>query len=178
MKDWSKASLAEIVEHLEKHHLGLKEKLLEISRILEQISAGSGKKCGNIVESLQDFFAGFGPEMEKHFDREERILWPYIRQMEDFSQTGSNRPDFHYGSIKNPISLIEYEHDRIENVMLDIMRTLAGDYKLPPDTDDDFSRLYDCLRNIEKEIREHIYLENKILFPQVIELELQTMHSR
>jgi len=178
MKDWSKTSLTEFVEYLEKHHLMLKKMLLEISRLLKNEAVQHTAQLGTTLESLRDFFAEFGPEMEKHFDREERVLWPYIRQMEGFSQTGDNKPDFHYGSIKNPISLIEYEHDRIENVMLDMMHAIAGNYKLHSDIDNAVRRIYDGLQNIDKEIREHIYLEDKILFPRVIELELRTMHSR
>ena len=178
MKDWSKTSLTELVEYLEKHHLMLRKMLLEISQLLNTGVIQHRVQLGDTLESLLDFFAEFRPEMEKHFEREERILWPYIRQMESFSQTGRDKPDFDYGGVKNPISLIEYEHDRIENVMLDIMHDIAGNYKLPPDTDNAVRRIYDYMQNIDKEIREHIYLEDKILFPRVIELELRSMHSR
>lgn len=177
MNDWSKMSLIELVEYLEQHHLVLKKKLLEISRLLALVSIQYGDKYSDTLGALHDFFAKFKPEMESHFDKEEHILLPYIRQMNCFSSTGAGKPDFHYGSIKNPISLIEYDHDRVENVSLENMRTITDNYKLPPDADDDFRQLYDGLRDIEKELREHIYLENKILFPLVIEMELRLMHN-
>ncbi|MFA6426602.1 MAG: hemerythrin domain-containing protein [Phycisphaerae bacterium] len=171
-------SLVELVEYLEQRHLAMKEKLLEISLLLEEVYVRYGNKYSDVLGVLRDFFAKFKPEMESHFDKEEHILLPYIRQMDYFSSTGVGKPDFHYGGIKNPIGLMEYDHDRVESVLLEKMRAITDNYKLPSDVDDDFKQLYDGLRYIEKELREHIYLENKILFPQVIEMELRSMRSR
>ena len=167
----------ELIEHLEKHHLILKEKLVGASQLMEQIVLRYGDKHADTVRALQNFLTKFKQGMEKHFDKEEDILIPYIRQMDIFSRTGNNKPDFHYSSIKNPISLIEYEHVNVENVSLDKLRTITGNYQLPSDVGDDFKHLYEDLKSIEKELHEHIYLENSILFPQVIEMELRLMHK-
>ena len=177
MKNWSALPLMDLVEYIEKHHLILKEKLVEVSQLMEQVVLQYGDKHADTVRALQDFFKTFKPGMEKHFDKEENILIPYIRQMDVFSRTGINKPDFHYSSIKNPISLIEYEHVNVENVSLYKLRTITGNYKLPSDVDDDFKHLYDGLKYIEKELHEHINLENNILFPKVIEMELSLMHK-
>ena len=177
MKHYSNVDLTEVVDYLEKHHVVLKEKMVKVSQLLEQMIVRYEDKYGRIFGALRDFFAEIKPEMERHFDKEERILFPYIRQVDGFVTTGG-KPDFNYGSIKNPIGLIEYEHDRIENVLLINMRAIVDNYTLPPDAREDLKRFYDSVQDTEKELREHIYIENNVLFPQAIETEMRLMHSR
>ena len=116
--------------------------------------------------------------MESHFAREEHILIPYIRQMDEFDKDRGPKHQFHSGSIKNPISQLEYDHDQVENVMFDKIRTITRNYQLPASADDTFKALYDGLKDIETNISEHIDLENNVLFPLAIELELQLMHKK
>jgi len=62
--------------------------------------------------------------------------------------------------------------------MFDKLRTITNNYHLPPNAGNAFKALYDGLKDIETNISEHINLENKILFPMAIELELQLIHKR
>ena len=176
-KNWSKASLIELVEYIEQHHREMKAKLLKLQTLLEQ-AAKLHKDGHSSINSLQEFFPVFKTEMENHFAREEHILIPYIRQMDEFDKSRGPKPQFHSGSVKNPISQLEYDHDQVENVMLDKIRTITCNYQLPPSASDAFKALYDGLKDIETDISEHIDLENNVLFPLAIELELQLMHKK
>ena len=121
-KNWSKASLIEIVQYIEQHHREMKAKLLKLQTLVEEAAKLHKDKQGSI-NSLQEFFPVFKSEMESHFAREEHILFPYIRQMDEFDKDRGPKHQFHSGSIKNPISQLEYDHDQVENVMLDKIRT-------------------------------------------------------
>ena len=98
--------------------------------------------------------------------------------MEEFSRNQSAKFEFYEGGIKNPISQMEYDHDQTENVMFEKFRSITKNYQLSQNTDNAFKALYDNLKNIEATIGEHIILENEILFPRAIELELQLIHKR
>jgi regulator of cell morphogenesis and NO signaling len=116
--------------------------------------------------------------MENHFEKEEHILIPYIRQMDESNRNPDIKLELQHSGIKNPISQLEYDHDQTENVMFNELRTITSNYELPQDASDAFKALYDGLKDIKTNISKHIYLENKILFPWAIELELQLIHKR
>ncbi len=177
-KNWSKASLIELVEYIEQHHRKIKEKMLKLQPLIEQAAELQEDQYSSTFGSLQKFYPVFKTKMENHFAKEEQILIPYIRQMDESSRNAGTKLEFHSSSIKNPISQLEYDHDQTENVMFDKLRTITNNYHLPPNAGNAFKALYDGLKDIETNISEHINLENKILFPWAIELELQLIHKR
>jgi regulator of cell morphogenesis and NO signaling len=98
--------------------------------------------------------------------------------MDEFDKDRGPKHQFHRDSIKNPISQLEYEHDQVEKVMFNKIHTETNNYQLPASAGDIFKALYDGLKDIETNISEHIDLENNVLFPLAIELELQLMHKK
>jgi regulator of cell morphogenesis and NO signaling len=177
-KDWSKVSEIELIEHIQQQHFILREKLQKLQTLIQGAAELHREELSGILNSLQEFFPDFKTKLENHFVSEERILLPYIRQMVDFNNNRGPRPEFHTGSIKNPISQMEYEHDLTENVMLAKIRDITNDYKLPPNSGDELKALYDGLKDIETILNEHIYIENNVLFQLAIELELNLKHKK
>ncbi len=177
-KNWSKASLIELVEYIEQHHRKIKDKLLKLLTLIEQAAELHKDPHSSTFGSLQKFYPVFKTKMENHFAKEEHILIPYIRQMDESNRNPGAKFEFHCSSIKNPISQLEYDHDQTENVMFDKLRTITNNYQLPPNAGNACKALYDGLKDIETNISEHINLENKTLFPWAIELELQLIHKR
>ena len=177
-RNWSKASLIELLEYIEQHHCEIREKILKLQMLIEQVAELQKDEHSSIIDSLQSFYPVFKAKMVGHFAKEEHILIPYIRQMDEASRNPDTKLEFHHSSIKNPISQIEYDHDQIENVMFGKLRTITGNYQLPQDACDAFKTLYESLKDIETNMSEHISLENRILFPWAIELELQLIHKR
>jgi regulator of cell morphogenesis and NO signaling len=55
--------------------------------------------------------------------------------------------------------------------VLEAMRKAARDYEAPKDACVSYRALYDALETFEKDLQQHIHLENNILFPAVVELE-------
>ncbi len=177
-KNWSEASLIELLEYIEQHHCKISEKLLKVQTLIEQAAELQKDQYSSTFGSLQKFYPAFKTKMESHFAKEEHILIPYIRQMDESNRNPDTKFEFHSSSIKNPISQLEYDHDQIENVMFDELRTITSNYQLPQNPSNAFKALYDGLKDIETNINEHINLEHKRLFPWAIELELQLISKR
>ena len=177
-KDWSKASLIELLKYIEQQHCEINEKILRLQSLIEQAAELQKDEYSSTFSSFQKFYPLFKAEIENHFAREEQILLPYIRQMDDFSRCRGPKPEFHRGGIRNPISQIEHDHDKTENAMFDELHTITSNYRLPQDASHPLKALYDGMKDIETHIREHIYLESEILFPWAIKLELQLIHKR
>jgi len=177
-KNWSDASMMELLEYIEQEHCKIKEKLLKLQTLIEQATEQQKDTYGSTLGSLQEFYPVFKTEMENHFEKEEHILIPYIHKMDESDRNPGIKHEFHRSSIKNPISQIEYDHDQTEKVMFAKLGTITSNYQLPENAGNALKALYEGLKDIETNISEHINLENEILFPRAIELELRLIHKR
>jgi regulator of cell morphogenesis and NO signaling len=62
------------------------------------------------------------------------------------------------------------EHDDAGQALRDL-RKASSNYKVPADGCISFRTLYRALEEFEKDLHQHIHLENNILFPRAAELE-------
>ncbi len=173
-RDWTSASLTELIEHiLITHHVFMKRELPRIGGLLAKVTAAHGKQHGQLLHDLADTFQGLREEIEQHLFKEEEILFPMVVAIEAFMSGNGERPVSHCGTVMNPIRQMEHEHENAGAALVR-MRQLANDYQLPDDACMTFGTLYEALAAMEKDLHEHIHLENNILFPAAVELEAAT----
>ena len=79
-------------------------------------------------------------------------------------------PSSFFGTVNNPIRMMMREHDTAGEI-LRALRALTSDYKVPPDACISYQTLYEALENFEKDLHQHIHLENNLLFPKALDLE-------
>ena len=171
VRDWSSTSLTELVNHIEQtHHVFMKEQLPRIAGLLDKTLNAHGERHGDMLKVLKHSYTSLKTDIEMHLEKEEQILFPLIRQMEAFKQGRGPVPDMHCGSISNPIRQMEHEHD-VAGQFLMKMRQITDNYKLPDDACPTFTALFEGLDALEKDLHEHIHLENNILFPKAEGLE-------
>lgn len=110
-------------------------------------------------------------ELTTHMKKEELMLFPFIKNLERFS-TGDLQefPSSHFGTVKNPISMMEHEHDIAGSLMKEI-QTLSADFTPPIYACNAYIVLYAKLQEFQNDLFQHIHLENNILFPKAILLE-------
>jgi regulator of cell morphogenesis and NO signaling len=118
------------------------------------------------LSKVQHEFAALRSELEPHMFKEEQVLFPAIRWLEQ-SET---QPAFPFGTVANPIRMMEHEHDTAGNVLARI-RELTCDYRAPADACNTYRAALDGLRELEIDLHQHIHKENSILFPKAIERE-------
>jgi regulator of cell morphogenesis and NO signaling len=70
-----------------------------------------------------------------------------------------------FGSINNPVRMMMMEHDAAGEILREL-RQLTSDYTPPPDGCISYKTLYQALEAFEKDLHQHIHLENNILFPR------------
>jgi len=98
------------------------------------------------------------------------VLFPYIVRMEESVLQKEPVLPPPFGSVQNPISMMEHEHDSAGNA-LRAMREASAGYTPPADACISFQTLYKALVSFEADLHQHIHLENNILFPRAIEME-------
>ena len=105
-----------------------------------------------------------------HMMKEEQVLFPYISRMEE--AVLERRPVMPpmFGTVRNPVQMMIQEHDDAGQALHE-MRELSGGYTPPQDACISFQTLYRALDEFERDLHQHIHLENNILFPRAVEME-------
>ncbi len=163
-------SLDKLCHHIiNTHHtyvLGSIDFLSEIGKKVVQVHGESSPELLEIYHLLNTVFE----ELHSHMHKEEAILFPYVEQLavaNRFNQTVSP-PAF--GSIINPISVMEEEHEFAGNALKDIKR-LTNDYQPPEHACNSYRVFFAKMEEFENDLHQHVHLENNILFPRAIALE-------
>jgi regulator of cell morphogenesis and NO signaling len=104
--------------------------------------------------------------------KEEQILFPAIRRLE---QAGSPI-SFPFGTVANPIRMMEHEHDNAGNALLRIRRA-TSDYQVPHDACNTYRAMLDSLRRLELDLHQHIHKESNILFPKAVRKEQEVLQT-
>jgi regulator of cell morphogenesis and NO signaling len=170
-RDWYTAPLHELVDHiLEVHHAYMKDTLPRIGELIQKVLHAHGAHHGEMLQRLQDLYQALAGELSGHLLKEEAILFPYIVAAEAHRHGGSARPAACFASVGNPIRQMEHEHESAGQTLAQI-RKVTGDYSLPEDVCPTFRALYEELERMERDLHQHIHLENNILFPRAIAAE-------
>ena len=102
--------------------------------------------------------------------KEENILFPYITQLETAVAAGLAAPVPMFGTVRNPVRMMMFEHESAGDVLRRI-RQLSDQFTSPGDGCLSYQTLYRRLEELTNDLHEHIHLENNILFPRSIEME-------
>lgn len=174
INDWSLDFLVEYI--LNNHHQYVRRMIPVITLHADKVASVHGK---NHPETLRiaDLFLAVREELEMHMMKEERILFPQIKQMVLTQKENSQFFPPAFGSIQNPIRMMEFEHSNAGDALYQI-RQLSNNYSHPEDACNTFKALYSELKEFEEDLHKHIHLENNILFPKSIELESELLSNK
>jgi regulator of cell morphogenesis and NO signaling len=170
--DLQNAGLAELIAHiLAAHHGYVKHEVPRIKQLLFKVVA---MHCAGHPElaAVQRTFHELADELLAHMMKEEVILFPHIEKLEQAAGTGKPAPHGSFGSIRNPIRMMELEHESSGSA-LEQLRTLTSAYIPPENACSSYKTLYAALKDFEADLHQHVHLENNILFPRAIALEGQ-----
>ena len=172
-KDWSPDFLADYI--VNNHHKFTRRKLPEIAEYAKKVAKVHGRSNESLKEIYREFTKMYA-EIMNHLDKEEEILFPYIKQLVEAKEKGENPPKPEFGEAANPIAMMEQEHDDAGEAMGKI-RKLSNDFTPPEDACTTYRVLFQNLADFEQDLHKHIHLENNILFPKALELEKKLNHK-
>ena len=169
-REWQKATLAELVKHIvAKHHEYVRQEIQRLIPLFSKVAGVHGKNHPEL-EQIQSSFQALAEELTTHLMKEERMLFPYIEQLELAAKSGNRLAASPFGTVKNPVRMMMMEHDSAGE-LLRKMREVSKNYNLPADACMSVQMLYRALEEFEADLHQHIRLESNILFPRAIELE-------
>ena len=164
------ASLPALVEHIvSTHHVFTKSEVDRLQALSDKVLNAHGGNHPELVH-LDEIVGRLGADLKPHMFKEEQVLFPYIVGMSQAAEHNRPGPFAPFGTVNNPIRMMMREHDAAGE-MLRELRALTSDYKTPPDACISYQTLYQALEGLEKDLHQHIHLENNILFPKALALE-------
>ena len=163
---WATMGPAELVDHLEAtHHRYLHEELPRLAELAQKVAGVHGDHHPELHQ-VAGTYAELQADLEPHLMKEERVLFPMIRELAQ----ATSAPSFHCGSVANPIRMMLIEHDRAGE-LLATLRQLTDGYQPPADGCASYQALYRGLEQLEADTHLHVHKENNVLFPAVLALE-------
>lgn len=152
-----------------KHHVFTKKEIERLTPLMEKVCRKHGGQHVELLE-LQNAFQELCNDLTAHLQKEEMVLFPYIKRVEAAVLGKTAAPFAPFVTVKNPVRVMLFEHDTAGE-LLEKMRRTSNNYALPEGACPSFTALYFGLQALEKDLHRHIHLENNVLFPQAIELE-------
>ena len=169
-RDWKIAPLSELVAHIvTRHHGFTREELVRVSNLLAKVCSVHGENHPEL-RRLHTVFQELKHELTSHMLKEEQVLFPYIENLETAVRRGEPVPTPYFGTVRNPVRMMMQEHDDAGQALRDL-REVSSNYQVPADGCITFRTLYQALEEFERDLHQHIHLENNILFPRAAELE-------
>jgi regulator of cell morphogenesis and NO signaling len=169
-KDWQTEPLSQLIAHIvNKHHRFVREELVRLSQLLAKVCSVHAQNHPELLR-LREIFQNLEEELMVHMYKEEQILFPYVGQLEEAIKRQAPVPVAFFGTVRNPVRIMLQEHDDAGDA-LKRMRQMTSNYTAPADACISFRTLYQALEEFERDLHQHIHLENNILFPRVAEME-------
>jgi regulator of cell morphogenesis and NO signaling len=152
----------------ETHHAYINEQAPFIQQKLDKLCNVHGDNHPELFE-VKELFDGAVGNLTAHMQKEELILFPYIRNLIKF-KSGQVDDVPGMGNIMGPISVMMQEHD-IEGDRFRQINEITKRYTTPADGCNTYEVTYKALRDFEKDLHRHIHLENNILFTKAVEMD-------
>jgi len=164
--DPASLTMSELCDDIERtHHAFVRSVFVRLTPMLVRIVASHGQhdpSFARIQSALQELEA----DMLDHMVREERVLFPWLRRLEQPTAVHTGPP----WSVRRPIDCMVHDHDAVSNA-LNKLRVLTNGYTPAANTCGSVAAAFGLLKELEADTRRHIHKENNILFPRGVRAE-------
>ncbi len=171
--DWSLDFLADYIVNT--HHSYVEKTLPDIRTYAAKVARVHGARHPELIP-IQNLVEDIHAELSAHMIKEEKVLFPYIKELVAARQRATQPDATPFRSVQQPINMMEMEHESVGQ-SLEQIRELSNGFSLPEDACASYSLLYRLLAEFEDDLHTHVHLENNILFPKALKLEKEIGHE-
>ena len=175
LSDPAAMSLSRLVQHIVRtHHQRVRQELPRIAQMAQKVAAkyaareSTLHKVAGLVEDLHT-------DLLAHFEKEEQVLFPFIAQM-DQQAILACLPPHSFRSVAHPVFVMAQEHESPQRI-LDEIEQLTNGFRPAPDACGTRIAFLGALRAFKSDLRQHVSLEDNVLFPRAIAMEA-TLNAR
>jgi regulator of cell morphogenesis and NO signaling len=175
-QSWEGAPLTAVIRFIvETHHAYTRTTLGTLQTLATKVAQAHGQRhpeLANVERLVHELTADLLPHMMK----EEQILFPYVEEMEKAQIAGSEVAPPFFGTVRNPIRMMLAEHETVGEKLAEV-RGETKDYAIPEDACTSFKAFYKLFVEFEQDIHRHIHIENNVLFPRVLTMEINALQA-
>ncbi len=157
------------------HHNYASESIPVLLQYAEKVVRVHGNHYVELNE-IRTLLIEVAGELSAHMKKEEMILFPFIKKMIQAQKAGTYLPPAHFGTVDNPIVMMENEHEEAGEKLRQIAK-LSSNYTPPGGACNTYRAFYAMLNEFEQDLHQHIHLENNILFPKSLKLEKELLNQ-
>ena len=163
-------SAAELIRYIEQRfHASLRRDLAALGEAFEAARRETGLVPDDTLEALAATFEALRLELLHHLEKEERVLFPHIVDMEEVAHGRRHAARVLAGLTQGVVSVMLREHGTAELALTSLHRISGG--FAPPASRPRRAELYTRLAALDEDLRRHIALEDEVLFPKALDLE-------
>jgi regulator of cell morphogenesis and NO signaling len=149
------APIPEVVDFiLKEYHEPLKEELSRLKSLAQKVLSVHRDKDPERLQRLLDAVSQIKDDLEQHLAKEETILFPWILSGR------SPKP-------AAPVQVMLMDHESHAE-HLGELRELTGQFQVPANACATWRALWTGLEKLDADLREHIRIENEVLFPRAL----------
>ncbi len=168
--DFNSWKLDFLTDHiLNVHHQYVEESSPLLLQYAKRVNHVHGHHYTELNE-IEELVIKLVQAMAAHQRKEELILFPFIKKLVKAEAEGTEVPATHFGSVENPIHMMEEEHEEAGDFLKRISELSSG-FTPPQGACNTYRAFYAKLDEFEQDLHQHIHLENNILFPKALKLE-------
>lgn len=165
--------LLQLVDHIEQvHHGYLREHLPRLTALTAAVAAARPED--ERLKELDEEMQRLAVELDGHLNHEEEALFPMVRDMET---RGTVTPTRCGSVVSGPIACMETEHEETGKTLVK-MRELTDNYAQPQDGFPAWGEMVEALARFDRDLVEHMYKENKVLFPRALDAQGEKRAAR
>ena len=153
------------------HHSYIRETLPRLLLLSDIVVAKEGSNHPEL-KSIRVLLTDLDQRIKRHLISEEYALFPYILEMEKLRNGKQVFIAPTYGKLEKSIQSIVQDHKQTALVLKQI-RELSLHFQPPYGVCDECATWYELHKEFDADMRQHIHLENNILFPRALALEAE-----
>jgi regulator of cell morphogenesis and NO signaling len=163
------APLREITRYIVAHfHRRARSILVELTELSRRVCSAHTERLATLWD-MRDAIEQLVRELVPHMRGEERYHFRYIDSMQSPELDRELLVPL-YGTIQYPLHSLRHDHSRDLTVMADL-RAITSDFNPPASSCERVQRLYALLASFERELQQHVQIEDQTLFPRAVEME-------
>jgi len=157
------------------HHGYLKKTIPELKELIREFVKEHLKKFSYLPE-LERMIDLLAKKIMPSMQQEEDVIFPYIRQIAHAHKHQEPYAALFIRTLRKPVEEIMFKgHESVMNI-IDTIRKLTKNYSIPEKTCTSHKVVFGKLKEMDNDLMQHLYLEDKILFPQVLTIEKELLN--
>jgi regulator of cell morphogenesis and NO signaling len=159
------------------HHRYLKKALLETKEQVNRFLDEHRKKFPEL-EEIETIMNQFMKDIPPHMKQEEEIFFPYIKQIHHAYKHRESYARLLIRTLRKPIEEVMIKEHETTGSTLHRLRKITNNYTPPEKACITHKVTFAKLKELDKDLVQHIHLESNILFPKAIKMEQELLEDK